>query len=147
MKQWIEVKVKFDKTQENGLIKKVSEPYLIDAISFTEAEERIMGEMSAYISGDFEVNAVRKSNLDEIFFNEDAAADRYYKAKLEFVTIDEKTMTEKRTKYFVLVQAVSLRDALNRTEDGMKGTVADYEIVSIAETQLMDVFRQETDGK
>lgn len=147
MKQWIEVKVKFDKMQENGLVKKVSEPYLIDAVSFTEAEERITEEMSAYISGEFEVDAVKKSNIDEIFFNDDADADRYYKAKLEFITIDEKTMAEKRKKYFVLAQASSFRDAFNRIEDCMHGTVADYEIVSIAETQLMDVFRQETESK
>lgn len=147
MKHWIEVKVKFDKTQENGLVKKVCEPYLIDAVSFTEAEERITEEMSAYISGEFEVDAVKKSNIDEILFSDDAAADRYYKAKLEFITIDEKSMMEKRSKYSVLAQAASFKDALNRIENGMSGTVSDYAIVSIAETQIMDVFRQEPESK
>lgn len=138
MALWIETKLRYEKMAENGQIKKVTEPYLVDALSFTEAEARITEEMAPYISGDFTVSAVKKSNIGEIFRNENG--DRWYKVVAAFITIDEKTACEKRANSYFMVQAVDFRNALENFLDGMKGTMADFEIVSISETKIMDVF-------
>ncbi len=138
MANWFECKVKYDKLQENGAAKKVSEPYLVDALSFTEAEARITEEQRPFISGEFSVDAVKRTRISEIFFNE--GADRWYLVKVAFITIDEKTATEKRSISQILVQASNFKDALDNFIKGMEGTLADYEVVSIAETPLMDVY-------
>ena len=136
--QWFECKVKYDKTLETGAVKTVTEPYLVDALSFTEAAARITEEMQPYISGEFTVSAVRRVNLSDIFYNE--SGDRWYKVKTNFITIDEKTAVEKKTASFQLVQASEFKEALDVFMEGMKDTMADFEIASITETMLMDVF-------
>lgn len=124
--------------QDNGSVKKVNEPYLVDALTFTEAESRIIEEMTPYISGDFSVSAVKKTKIAEIFFNDDG--DRYYMVKVNLIVIDEKSGAEKKIANFILVQASDFRDALNKFLKGMEGTLSDFEIVSITETPIMDVF-------
>lgn len=138
MSQWFECKVKYDRLAETGVQKTVTEPYLVDALSFTEAEARITDEMQPFISGEFAVEAVKRVNFSDIFYN--AAGDRWYKVKTNFITIDEKTAVEKRTASFQLVQASDFQGAFDVYLEGMKGTMADYEIFSITETPLMDVF-------
>lgn len=141
MTQWIETKVKSEKTMENGLQKKVTELYLVDALSFTEAESRIIEEITPYMSGEFTVSAVKKSNITEIFWNDSDSADKWFKVKVNFITINEKTMQEKKTASYMLVQAADLRSALKHFDEGMKSTMADYQIASISETQIMDVYK------
>ena len=109
MANWFECKVRYDKLQENGSIKKVSEPYLVDALSFTEAEARIIEEQTPYISGDFSVSAVKRTKIAEIFWNEEG--DKWYLVKCAFITIDEKTAVEKRSTSLFLVQASNLAEA------------------------------------
>lgn len=138
MALWFECKVKYDKLQENGAVKKVNEPYLVDAMTFTEAESRIIEAITPCISGDFTISAVKKTKVSEIFFDE--TGDRYYMVKVNFVTIDEKSGTEKKVANFILVQASDFDGALANFKKGMEGTMADWEIVSITETMLMDVF-------
>lgn len=135
---WFLCKVSYEKIIENGMQKKVTEPYLVDALSFTEAEARIIEEMSPFITGEFTVSAVGRAKLSEVFFNEDG--DRYYKVKIYFITLDEKSGIEKKTAAQMLVQASNLKEAITVLEEGMKGTLADYTIASIAETQIMDVY-------
>lgn len=125
---------------EDGLQKKVTETYTVDALSFTEAEKRIMEEVSSYISGEFAIKDIKIAPYKEIFFSEDAMADRWYKARLQFITVDEKTEKEKRTAVNYLVQADTLRGAVGNIETVMGGTMIDYVIASVAETALMDVF-------
>lgn len=137
---WFECKVKYEKVQENGLQKKVTEVYVVDALSFAEAETRITQEMAAYISGEFEIADVKKAPYKEIFFSDDAAADRWYKAKLDFITIDEKTEKEKRSRVTYLVQAANLKSAFKGIEDVMNGTMIDYDAAAIDGTNIMDVF-------
>ncbi len=140
--QWFICKVRYEKMQEDGTQKKVTETYVIDAVSFAEAEERIIEEMSAYISGEFNVKAVQLAPFGEIFFDdENETADRYYKAKLAFITIDEKSGNEKRQSVTYLVQASNFNDAVKSTDKVMGGTMIDYEINSIAETAILDVFQ------
>lgn len=138
--QWFICKIRYEKMQEDGMQKKVTESYIIDAVSFTEAEERITEEMSAYIIGEFEVKDISLAPFGEIFFDEKLSADRYYKAKLAFITIDEKSGNEKRQNVTYLVHAENFNQAVNNIDEVMGGTMIDYEIISIAETQIMDVF-------
>lgn len=138
MANWFECKVRYDKMMENGVPKKVTEPYLVDALSFTEAEARIIEEQTPFISGDFSVNAVKRTKISEIF--RDDTADRWYLAKVAFITIDEKTAVEKRTISQILVAGSGFKGAYDTFMDGMKGTMADFELVSLAETPLMDVY-------
>ena len=137
---WFECKVRYDKTMENGMQKKVTEPYLVDALSFTEAEARIIEEITPFISGEFTVSDIKRANYSELFFSEDDDADKWFACKLEFVTIDERTGVEKKTKTNVLVQAANLRDAMAKLTEGMNGTMADYNAVCVKETAIMDVF-------
>lgn len=138
MALWFEVKVRYDKMQQNGTVKKVNEPYLVDALSFTEAEARVIEEMRPLISGEYTISAEKKTKISEIFFYPDG--DRYYLVKVDFITLDEKTGTEKRATTLILVQASDFDDAVTKFKDGMKGTMADYQIMSVAETPLMDVY-------
>ncbi len=124
--------------QENGMVKKVNEPYLVDALTFTEAEARIIEEMKPYISGEYSISSEKKTKISEIFFNE--GADRYYLVKVNFITIDENKGVEKKTVSQILVQASDFDDAVEKFKEGMKGTMADYEIGSVTETLIMDVF-------
>ena len=139
MANWFECKVRYDKLQENGAAKKVNEPYLVDALSFTEAEARITEEQRPFISGEFQVSAIKPTKIAEIFWDE--TGDRWYLVKVAFITIDEKTAAEKRSNSLILVQAAHFKHALEHFEEGMKGTMADYEIVSINETPIMDVYK------
>ena len=142
---WFECRIKYEKVMENGMNKNVTEPYLIDALSFTEAEARIIEEMTPYISGEFTVSDIKRAGYSELFFSEDANADRWFKCKLTFITLDEKSGSEKKTSTNVLVQASDLRDAVKKLDDGMRGSMADYLIASVAETAIMDVYPYEAD--
>ena len=125
---------------DDGLQKKVTEQYVVDALSFSEAEERITEEMSSYISGEFDVTDIKIATYKEIFFSDDESADRWYKAKLQFITPDEKTDKEKRSNVNYLVQAATLPGAVKNIGEVMGGTMIDYVIATVAETQLMDVY-------
>ncbi len=140
MHNWFECKIRYEKTMENGMNKKVTEPYLVDALSFTEAEARIIEEMTPFISGEFTVSDIKRTNYSELFPSEEEAADRWFKCKLVFITLDEKSGAEKKTSTQVLVQAADLRDAVKKLDEGMKGTMVDYQIASVAETAIMDVY-------
>ena len=140
MHTWFECKIRYEKVMENGMNKKVTEPYLVDALSFTEAEARIIEEMTPFISGEFTVSDIKRANYSELFPSEEESADRWFKCKLVFITLDEKSGAEKKTSTQVLVQAADLRDAVKKLDEGMKGTMADYQIASVAETAIMDVY-------
>jgi hypothetical protein len=135
---WFECKIRYEKTQENGMIKKVTEPYLVDALSFTEAEARIIKEMTPFISGEFTVADITRANISEIF--EDETGDKWYKAKILFITIDERSAAEKKTASYMMVQASDFDTAKDNLSEGMKGTMADYTIDTITETKIMDIF-------
>ena len=137
---WFEVKFQYEKTQDDGMQKKVTEPYVVDALSFSEAETKIIEEMKIYISGDTDVKAITRAPYKEIFFDERESADKFYKAKLDFITIDERTEKEKKSTVTYLVQADTLDGAKKNIMEVMDDTMIDYIIQSIAETKIMDVF-------
>ncbi len=145
MHNWFECKVTYEKMMENGMQKKVTEPYLVDALSFTEAEARIIEEIQPYITGDFTVADIKRAKISELFFNE--AGDRFFRIKVYFITLDEKSGAEKKTAATMLAQACTLKEAIAVLEEGMKNTMADYSIASVSETMLMDVFPFSLDGK
>jgi hypothetical protein len=138
MALWFESSVAFDKIQENGAVKKVTEKNLFDALSFTEAEARTIEELTPYISGDFSVKAVKKTKISEIFF--DDTADKFYLVNVAFITVDEKTAAEKENISQILVQANDFDSAVAAFKDGMKGTMADWIIKSVTETPYMGVY-------
>lgn len=137
---WFETKIRYEKTMDDGLQKKVTEQYTVDALSFTEAEASIIDEMSSYISGEFEVADIKKATYKEVFFSEADSDDKWYKAKLQFITIDEKTDKEKRSNVYYLVQASSFQVAVKHIEEMMGTTAIDYVIAALQETMIMDVF-------
>lgn len=138
MANYIETRIRYDKMRENGVVKKTTESYLVDALSFTEAEARIIEEQTPFMSGDFTVSAVKKSKVAEIY--RDASGDKWYRCKLMFITIDEKSGAEKRSASIIMVQAIDFRNALENLLDCMKGTMSDFEVAEIAETKIMDVY-------
>ena len=140
---WFICKIRYEKVMEDGLQKKVTEQYVVDALSFTEAEARIIEEMSQYISGEFEVVEIDRCVFKEVFFSDEDTADKWYKSKLQFITIDEKTEKEKRTAVYYLVHGSSLENARKNIDEVMGGTMIDYVISGVNETKIMDVFEYE----
>lgn len=145
MANWFECKVRYDKLQEGGTtVKKVTETFLIDALSFTEAEARIIEERTPYISGEFSVSAVKRTKIAEIFYND--SGDKWYQVKWLITTIDEKAaasgkpVQEKKVAVLNLVQASTLQGAIEEFEKGMKTTMADYELSAVNETPILDVY-------
>ena len=146
MHNWFTCKIRYIKTMENGMNKKITEPYLVDALSFTEAESRIIEEITPYMSGEFIVSGVARANYSELFYcDDDVSGIIWYKCKLNFITLDEKTGATKRQPTNILVQATDIRDAIRRLDEGMKGTMVDYEIAAVSETAIVDVYPYEAD--
>ena len=145
MANWFECKARFDKMMENGALKKVTEPYMVDALSFTEAEARIIDELTPFVSGELNITAVKKTKIGEIFW--DDTADKWYLVKVAFITIDEKTAAEKKQVSQILVAGSDFKGAYDNFMEGMKGTLADFDIVSITETAIMDVYKANLGGE
>lgn len=143
MHNWFECKIKYEKTAEEGKIVKVNEAYLVDALSFTEAEARIITEMQPFISGEFVVSNIRRARISEMFQNENG--DKWYRSKVMFVSLDEEKGIEKRTASTMMVQANDIKEAWEGLQEGMKGSMADYEVASIVETNIMDVYKYEAE--
>lgn len=140
---WFETKVQYDKIMENGLEKKVTEQYVVDAMSFTDAESVIIKEMKPCISGDFFVKAIKRAAFGEVLFSDNDTDDRYFKAKVQFISIDEKTEKEKRSNVVYLVQAANIDVARNYIKEHFEHTLIDYETVQLADTPILDVFEHE----
>ena len=138
MNNFFEVKVKYEKTAEDGKIVKVSELYLFDSLSFTEAEARVNEELKPFISGEFITATIRRARINGLFESE---GSKWYKSKVYFISLDEEKGIEKRTATTMLVQADSVKDALDVLEAGMKGTMSDYEVAGINETAILDVYK------
>lgn len=138
--------IRYEKTMEDGSQRKVTELYIVQACSFTEAEARFTREMSAYISGESEVVSEKITNYTEVVPSASAEADKWYKVKLNFVTIDERTCKEKKTAMHYLVQAKDIDDARRLTDAFMSPTAIDYTTEAVQETKIMDVYLYNPDG-
>ena len=140
---WFEVKMRYDKVHEDGYEKKVTESYVVEALSFGEAEKTAMEFLGSYVSGEIQVVNINPMKFQEVFFNEQESCDRYYKAILQFITIDEKTEREKHTQVYYLVQASSFDNCKDTIRMIMDGTMIDYQIASVSETKVIDVIEHE----
>lgn len=134
-----QVKVKYDKMQENGCIKPTVDVYVVDALSFTEAEARATEYAKPFISGEFTITDIKRVKYAEVWENE--AGGKWYEAQLEFITLDEKTGSEKRTKNRMLVQASSFTEAMQAVADNMKGTMAEYEAMCVKQTPILEYIK------
>jgi len=146
MSNWFECKIRYERLDESGNQKKVVDNYLVDALTFTEAETRITKEMQPYLGGEFTVANIRRVNVNEMFEDPNANDNKnsiWYRSKVNFVTLDEEKAIEKRTATQMYVQASDIKEALENLLAGLKAIMADYEIASIIETPIMDVFKYE----
>lgn len=137
MNRYFEVGIRYDKTMDDGTNKKVTELYIVDALSFTEAEARIIEEMSAYISGEFDVASMKITKYSGII---DRNGTRYYKAKVNTIEIDERTEKEKKTPTYLLVMADDIDEARKAVLEAYSKSMLDFEIAALQETKIVDVF-------
>ena len=138
MQTWFECKVKYVKIDDDGRERKVSEVYLVDAVTFTDAETRIIKQLQTMVRGEFVVDNIKKSNIVEIFPHEDG--EWWYKAKIAIVTIDENAGKEKKINNYFLVAADDIKQALQRLEDGLSYILVPYQTTSLAVCNIVDVF-------
>lgn len=138
MQTWFECKVKYVKVDDDGRERKVSEVYLVDAVTFTDAETRIIQQLQTMVRGEFIVDNIKKSNIIEIFPHEEG--EWWYKAKIAIVTIDENAGKEKKINNYFLVAADDIKQALQRLEDGLSYVLVPYQATSIAVCNIIDVF-------
>lgn len=134
---YFECAVRFDKTLENGAVRRMTEKYLVDALSFTEAEATIINELSPLISGEFSIPSIKRTKISEIF---NTGADKFFLAKVAFITLDEKTGAEKKSTVQMLVGGADYDEAKANFEEGMAGTLSDFELQSLSETAILEVF-------
>lgn len=139
MKNWYECKVRYEITTDSGSTKRVTESYLVDALSCTEAEARVIKEVDSYAGGTLNVLSVKKTNYKEVFLSS-LSYPRFFKMKVAFITLNEDSGEEIETNNFLLVEASDLRSSLDRLDELMKGALADYSVKSISETNIMGVF-------
>lgn len=139
--------VRCERTMENGMTKKVTELYLVDAICFSEAEGRITKELRPCISGDFDVVTIKRTNISEIVGLDYACGDKWFKAKVNLITLDEKTNKEKKSPVHFIVRATDIDNANDRVDKHMANTLFDYEVASLGETKIMDLFRYKVDNE
>ena len=140
MKKWFLCKIRYEKVMEDGTQKRVTEPYLVDALSFTEAEARIIEKTSPSVSGEFTVSGIRRANYSELFSSGEIAADKWYEVRLAFISLDEKSGREKKTYTNMLIQASDTQDAMKKINEKMKVAMVHYQFVSLKETAIMDVY-------
>lgn len=141
MNTLFECKVKSNKQLENGLVKKVTEKYLVEAVSFSDAETRFIEYITQYISGEYSISGIKIAKYSEIFDKEDG--DRYFDCKVQFTMLDENSGKEKKTSVKILVKADNIKEAMSNLDEGMKSTIADYSSVLIKETDIMDIYKYE----
>lgn len=137
--QWFETRVRYEKTSDNGRQRAVTEQYVVEAMSFTEAEAAITKEISYYVSSEFSVKTITPASYGEVFFSGD---EKWYQAKVVFITLDEKTGKEKKSSVAYLVEACSFNAAIKNIDKVFAPSMIDYCIASVKETALLDVIRR-----
>ena len=141
--KYYEVKIQYQEMQEDGKEKKVTEQYVVEALSFTEAESRIIEEMTPYISGEFDVVSEKIAPYNEIFLSDRTDDDKWFISKVGFITLDERTDKEKKQTFRYLVQAATSKLALDYTNEMFSHGMSDYIIDAVQDTPTLDVFLYE----
>ena len=142
MGEWFECKVTYQKEVGDGKTKKVTEAYLVDAMNFTDAEKRIIEEMQPFMSGEFTVSDIKRVKYAELFEDDRESADKWFKVKINIITLDEKSGAEKKTPQNILLQSSTFTEAIKTLNERMNadGSTLEYTIASANETTIMDVF-------
>lgn len=135
---WFITKVKYNRTDERGLLKLVTEQYLVDADSFTEAESRIYEKLEQNVRGDFDVDVIGKTNYTDVFFYGDAAL--WHKCKIQYFLVDDNTGKEKRVTQYMLVEAQTVKEAYDRIRESLRDMTIDFTVPDIIETKIIDVY-------
>ena len=141
MKEYFEATVKYERQGEKGLMQKVSEKYIVDALTFGDTERRLLEEVGCYATGSVLVQDIKRTQFMEIFETTDESADKFFKVKIAMITIDEDKGVEKKTPAFLLVEAANIQDALDRMKEGMKDYLIDFDLVSVQDTKIMAVYK------
>lgn len=135
---WYECKVKYRKTLDSGEQKPVTETYLLDAVSYTEAEARISEEMKTLTSEEFMITNIKVANLSEVHPFENS--DRWFKCKVSLIAYDDESGKEKKSNIYLLIQANDVKEAFENTNQAMQNTMGEFSIPSITESPILDVF-------
>ncbi|MEM6829462.1 MAG: DUF4494 domain-containing protein [Bacteroidota bacterium] len=138
MKIWYTCKAKYGKEMEDGVLKQVTEAYLVDAVSYTEAESRIYAAMEQNIAGEFSITAISKTNISDVINYEDC--DDWYKCKVSYSTVDGDSEKEIKVNTYLLVSAENVKQAYERVDDNMSSMLVPFDIPSIIKTNIMEVF-------
>ena len=136
---WFECKVRYEQTQEDGLEKMVTETYVYKAADFGEAYDKATKDMSTFISGEFGITAMKIAQYGDVFIQDDRTEEKFYRVKVNFIVLDEKTQKEKKIAQYYLVNADSVEKARKYTDTALSQTMADFIIVSVQETMIIDV--------
>ena len=136
---WFEVKVRYEQTQDDGLEKMVTETYVYKAADFGEAYDKATKDMSTFISGEFGITAMKIAQYGDVFIQDDRTEEKFYRVKVNFIVLDEKTQKEKKIAQYYLVNADSVEKARKYTDTALSQTMADFIIVSVQETMIIDV--------
>ena len=137
---WFECKVRYEQTQEDGLEKMVTETYVYKAADFGEAYDKAIKNMSTFISGEFGITAMKIAQYGEVVMQDDRTEEKYYRVKVIFITLDEKTLKEKKTAYHYLVNADSVEKARKYTDTALSDEILDYVIEAVQEAKIIDVI-------
>lgn len=137
---WFEATVKYIKVMEDGRERKVKESYLLDAMSYTEAETRIKSEMESIVKGDYYISSLKPSNIIEVISSDDLNDDRWYKAKIAIIDADQVSGKEKKANSYYLVAASCTNKSLENINKNLSTYIVPWEVVSVADTNFMDVF-------
>lgn len=137
--KWFEAKLRYDKVHDNGSEKKVTESFVIEAFSFGEAEKIALEFLGSLVSGEIQVININPMKFNEVIFDEEESCDRYYKAKLQFITLDEKIEKEMTKYFYYLVQASSFDNCKDTIRKMKQSTLIDYQIAAVSETKIVDV--------
>lgn len=152
MQKYFECKLRYDKQitdpedKDCGKIKTVNETYLTEALSYTEAEARIAMELGKFIQGEYDITGIKRVRYAELFYKDEDLVENWYACKMKITVLDESRGMERKVNQTVLVRAGGVDDAFNRLNEGMKGTMSDYEIYSIALSPVLDFFKYELSG-
>ena len=140
---WFECKVRYEQTQEDGLEKMVTETYVYKAADFGEAYDKATKDMSTFISGEFSITAMKIAQYVEVVMQDGRTEEKYYRVKVVFITLDEKTNKEKKTACHYLVNADSVEKARKYTDAALSDTMMDYVIEAVQEAKIIDVIFDE----
>ena len=143
VQSWFEVKVTYERPGEKGLNTKVNEVYLVQGFTFTEIEKRITKELQPQVTGEFNINKMERTKYNELVDSQNETADKWFKCKISIITVDEVSAKEKKTSVVILVKADDVSGAVKNLTKHMEDSVMDYDLVSVNESAIVDIFHYE----